>query len=95
MEFFDTIRELTDISTDLMNKMIGSVIIIILLWVIRLITVKIIWRSTQEVRIRYQWRRTSTYALFFLFLILMGAVWIEEFRAIGTFLGLLYGFIVF
>lgn len=89
MGIFEKIEMLTGLSPGIQGKILSSLIIIILAWAIRIAVIKMIWHRTDEVRIRYQWKRTTAYLMIFFTLLLLGAIWIRQFRAIGTFLGLL------
>ncbi|MBL7110883.1 MAG: mechanosensitive ion channel [Bacteroidales bacterium] len=86
---YTKLQELTGLSPDLQKKIIASLIVILVLWLIRYLIIRIIWRKTENIRIRYQWRRTTNYFFVVLVLLFLGAVWLKEFRSIGTFLGLL------
>ena len=88
-EFYQALFDLTGIPPEIMRKIASTLLIILLLWILRVIVVRIIWRVTEDVRSRYQGKRTTTYLTIVLFLILFAAVWIKEFKTIGTFLGLL------
>ncbi len=86
---FERLQEVTGLSPELQKKLIGSLVIILLLWFIRSLIIRIIWRRTEIIRVRYQWRRTTNYFYVVFVLLFLGAIWFKEFRTIGTFLGLL------
>lgn len=87
--FLDKLQELIGIQPENLEKIITSLIIFLILWVLRFLTIRILWRRSDNVRVRYQWRRNATYTLVFILLFALGFVWIERFQTIGTFLGLL------
>lgn len=87
-EINDFINSHTGLSASSQHKIIISILIIIFLSVIRLLILRVVWRQTQDVKIRYQWKRTLSFIIPFTGLILISAVWIHAFEEFGTFLGL-------
>ncbi len=89
MEKITTIIEkVTGISAGIQIKVFSSLIIILALWFIRFIIVKLIHRSTSDVKTRYVWRKTLTYIAVLLGTLLVGSVWFRGFKQLSTFLGL-------
>jgi small-conductance mechanosensitive channel len=88
----DTIRnyltETTGLTHESLDKFILSLFIIFFLWIIRLTILRIVWRQTKNVKMRYQWKRSMSLIFPFLGLILVGGVWVQAFRQFGAFLGL-------
>lgn len=83
------IFETTGISTKTQNEIMFSIIIILLLSAIRFIILRLVWRQTKDVKIRYQWNRTLSFIIPFTGIILVGAVWVPAFEQFGAFLGLI------
>ncbi len=83
------IFETTGISTKTQNEILFSIIIILLLSAIRFIILRLVWRQTKDVKIRYQWNRTLSFIIPFTGIILVGAVWVPAFEQFGAFLGLI------
>ncbi len=88
-DLFTKLQELIGLTPDVQKKIIASLVVILVLWVIRYLIIRIIWRKTENIRIRYQWRRTTNYFFGILVLLFLGIIWLREFRPLGTFLGLL------
>jgi small-conductance mechanosensitive channel len=86
---FERLQEFTGLLPENQRRLISSLIVIVVLWLIRFLIIRIVWRKTEIIRIRYQWRRTTNYFYFVFVLLCLGAIWFKEFRAVGTFLGLL------
>jgi len=84
----DILERATGISAGIQIKIFNSLIIILALWLIRLIIVKLIHRSTEDVKTRYVWRKTLTYIAVVLGILLIGSVWFRGFKQLSTFLGL-------
>ncbi|WP_297090195.1 mechanosensitive ion channel family protein [uncultured Draconibacterium sp.] len=87
-EINDFITDQTGLSADTQHKIVLSFLIIIFLSVIRLLILRVVWRQTDNVKIRYQWKRTLSFVVPFSSVVLIGAVWIQAFEQFGTFLGL-------
>jgi small-conductance mechanosensitive channel len=79
----------TGISVGLYNLLFSSLACIAVLWSLRWLILKLVWRQTENLQVRYQWRRISGYAAFVLTVVLVGRVVFEEFHGVATFLGLL------
>ncbi len=77
------------LSPALQDKLLFSILVILVLWLLRRLIMRIAAKHISDVRIRYQWRKTSSYIVFGLGIWLIGRIWIEAFQSIATFLGLL------
>jgi small-conductance mechanosensitive channel len=77
------------IPIDLYNLLFASLAGIALLWSLRWLILKLVWRQTENVQVRYQWRRISSYTAFVLTVMLVGRVVFEGFHGVATFLGLM------
>ena len=76
-------------SPELQFKIITTVVIILILWVIRKIIIKIYFRKHSDVKARYRLRKSSVYVAFTIGFLLIGRIWFEGFTSVATFLGLL------
>jgi len=83
------IAEALGIPIEILDKIFLSLIILILLSIIRLILLRVVWRQTQNVKTRYQWKRTLSFIVPFVGIIFISAVWMSAFKQAGAFLGLL------
>ena len=79
----------TGISVGLYNLLFSSLTCIAFLWSLRWLILKLVWWQTENLQVRYQWRRISGYAAFVLTVMLVGRVLFEGFHNAATFLGLL------
>ncbi len=70
-------------------RIAASIIVLLLLVILRKLMLKLVWKGAEGYRIRYQWRKGTSYATFFLAVLLLGRIWFEEFASVATFLGLL------
>jgi len=83
------IHSATGISGETQINIVVSILIILFITLSRLAILRIVWRQTQNVKIRYQWKRTLSFIFPFLGILLVGAVWLPAFEQFGAFLGLL------
>lgn len=67
----------------------ATLIVILVLWIIRLITIRVINRRIEDDKIQYKWRKNLTYLTGFVGIFLVGSIWSEGFKTFSTFLGLL------
>ena len=71
------------------SKILYSILILLVLGVIRFGILKLVWRLTEDPKSRYSWRRSVSFTIGFLTIILVGSVWIKAIGEFGAFLGLL------
>ena len=87
--FLSNIQANTGLNPEIQLKILISIAIIIALWLLRTAVTRTMWRRTDDTRIRYLWHKITGYAVVVFAILFLSTVWIEAFRAIGTFLGLL------
>lgn len=83
------LSKVTGISIGLYSLLFSSLACIASLWSLRWLILKLVWWQTEDLRVRYQWRRISGYAAFVLTVLLVGRALSEGFHNAATFLGLL------
>lgn len=83
------ITDTTGLSVNAQSKIIISVIIILFLTFFRLAVLQLVWRQTHNVKVRYHWKRTFSFIIPFVSILLVGAVWLPAFEQFGAFLGLM------
>jgi small-conductance mechanosensitive channel len=71
------------------TKILYSFLILVVLGVIRFAILKIVWRLTEDPKSRYTWKRSVSFTVGILTVILIGGVWIRAIGQFGAFLGLL------
>ena len=93
MNFFDYLTEAVQttfqIDAATQERLLISVGILLVLWLIRLLVLVIVHRRSDDVRIRYRWKKTSQYVTVTLAVVILGMIWIQGFRSLATYLGLL------
>lgn len=88
-QVIDYFQTHTGLSTTTLNRLFVSAVIILLLWGLRVMILRVVWRHTENIKVRYQWKRTLSFVIPFLGVILVSAVWLHAFRHLGAFLGLM------
>ncbi|OGF66890.1 MAG: hypothetical protein A2Y62_01475 [Candidatus Fischerbacteria bacterium RBG_13_37_8] len=83
---FDNMLQLDPV---IFYKILNSLIIIVLIWLIRTLIIRIVWRKHDNVQARYRWRKSTAYAGAVLGIFLVGSIWYTGFRSLSTYLGLL------
>jgi small-conductance mechanosensitive channel len=70
------------------GKLFLTIAFIVLLYLFQLLVLRIVWRQTKNIKLRYQWKRTLSFILPFLGLLIIVGIWIQAFQQFGAFLGL-------
>jgi small-conductance mechanosensitive channel len=82
------INEFSGLSPEMQAKIFTSLIVIIILWLIRTIVIRIVWRKTEDPYTRYRWRKSTIYLVVVIGLLIVGRIWFAGVQSIATFLGL-------
>ncbi len=78
MDILNQLQNSFGLSWELFTKLIGSLSIILILWLFNLLVARVINRRIEDVRIRYQWRKTASYLVLILGIALMWSLWLAE-----------------
>ena len=84
-----TLHDSIGISPEHQTKILYSILILVILGLIRFTILKIVWRFTEDPKSRYSWRRSVSFTIGFITLILIASIWIKAIGQFGAFLGLL------
>ncbi|MBN1948583.1 MAG: mechanosensitive ion channel [Candidatus Cloacimonetes bacterium] len=88
--FFENLIEQAPLlNSSLIQNILKSLFIIFIFWLLSLLIQVLLNRRVTDLRIRYRWRKTISYLMGFLAVILIGRVWFVGIRSLATFLGLL------
>lgn len=85
----DYIRNFLETSPAVSNKILLTLGVVLVLWLVRLIAVRIINQKLPEARHKYKWRKNLTYITAFLGILIVGRIWFQGLQSLATFLGLL------
>lgn len=76
------------LSPAVQTRLFTSLFAILSLLILRRIILLFVNRRTKDVRIRYRWRKTTTYINFGLIVFIVGSVWFSGLRSLSVYLGL-------
>ena len=76
------------LTPELQAKLLGSLLIILALWLFRLVITQLVSRRTEDVRVHYRWRKATAYVAVALGALLIGVLWLEDLQSMAVFLGL-------
>ena len=85
----NVIHEATGVAKDAQSKIVATLAVILILWLVRIIILRLVWKQTEDVKIRYNWKRTLSFTIPLIGLFLISAIWIHAFEKFGAFLGLM------
>lgn len=85
----DWLSHTLGLSAATQSKLFYSLVAILAIWAARRGILWVIWRRVEDVRVRYRWRKTLTYFLVAIGILVVGRIWFEGFQSLATYLGLL------
>ena len=88
-EISNSLQNTFGISPGNQSKILYSILILVVLGIIRFAILKIVWKITEDPKARYTWKRSVSFTVGLVTLILIGSVWIRAIGQLGAFLGLL------
>ncbi len=77
------------ISAAVQSKLLTSLIFIIIWWIFDRSVKKFVLEKIDDVSVRYQWQKSTTYITVFILLLILTRIWFGAFDSIGTYFGLL------
>ncbi len=90
MNFIEQLlQQIPYLNSPIMIKLIKSIIIITILWLLKLVVNRFILRKITDMKSRYQWRKIVSTIIAVLGIIIVGRLWYEGVQSIATYLGLL------
>lgn len=70
-------------------RILYSILLVILLYLLRILVIRIVYKKTEDIKIRYHWRKLTSYLVFFIGLVVLFKIWVGGIKNLATFLGLL------
>lgn len=86
---FERLTQWTGMSEMVVRNLVLTIVVIVVLAIIRGLLARLVHRRVADVRAQYNWRKAVSYTIVLIGFILVGRIWIAEFGALATFLGLL------
>ena len=71
------------------HKILVSLLVVLFLSIVRILVLRIVWKHTNDPRIRYQWKRSFSLTLPIVGIFLIGGIWLPAIEQFGAFFGLL------
>jgi len=76
------------LSTDMAKKLAITLIALVVFYILKTVTTKVICRKIEDDKRRYHIRRTVSYVYTFIMVIMIGSFWFQGIASLSTFLGL-------
>ncbi len=83
------LQKTLNLSQDLLFKILLSLAVVLLLWLIRQLVQRIIWRKVENLYRKYRLRKNLGYVIFFTGFLLILRIWVAGIGSFATYLGLL------
>lgn len=87
--FTDWVYSITGLEVAWQSRIFSSILIILVIWMIRSILIRIIWRITEDVHVRYRWRKIIGYTSTIFTILLLLPLWVSTGQSIVTIFGFL------
>jgi len=84
----DWLQERLGLSPAVQMHLLVSVLAIAGLWLLQKIVLAVVYRRITDPWTRYRWRKGTTYAFIVIGILVVGRQWLEGFKTLATFLGL-------
>ena len=84
----DWIQTSLSVNPGLLVRILGLLGVVLAVWLLRLLTVRLIEHRTEDIKIRYRWRKTTSYLAVVLGVLLAVPLWLEGIQSAATYLGL-------
>lgn len=87
--FLDQVNHFFESFPAITYQLILSVVVILVIWLIRLLALRIVYKKLPKDELRYKWRKNLSYISVFIGFLIVGRIWFEGLQSLATFLGLL------
>lgn len=88
-EFFNSIADYFQSYPVLTGQILKTIVVILVLWFIRSLTLRVVNKNVDNKRTVYKWRKNLTYTSAFIGIILVFQIWFSALGDLSTYLGLL------
>ncbi|MDD2898351.1 MAG: mechanosensitive ion channel [Desulfuromonadaceae bacterium] len=82
------LQKTTGVPLEIYRNLIISLASVLVLWILRRLVLRAVWRRSENQRTRYHWQKISNYVTSVIACLLIGRIWLQEFQSVTTFLGL-------
>ncbi|MBD3366941.1 MAG: mechanosensitive ion channel [Candidatus Eisenbacteria bacterium] len=80
--------DVTGMTPENSEKVLWTIAVIVLMWALRSLTLRIVWRRTDDARTRYGWGKVTGYVSALIAVIVIVRLWFAGFGQFATFAGL-------
>lgn len=84
----DWLQQRLGLSPAVQTHLLVSVLAIAGLWLLQKVVLALVYRRLTDPYTRYRWRKATTYAFIVVGVLVVGREWLEGFKSLATFLGL-------
>ena len=77
------------LSPGIAAKAFASILSILLIWIVKKVTIRMILRKQKDVTTQYLWRKNTDYISSIFYVLVLGLIWVKGFQSLATYLGLL------
>src|SRR3989475_4270931 len=84
----DWLQDRIGLSPAVQMHLLVTIIVIAGLWIIERLVLAVVYRRVTDPWTRYRWRKTITYLTLAIAVLVIGREWLEGFKSLATFLGL-------
>jgi small-conductance mechanosensitive channel len=83
------VESVTGMGTESQNSILLSILAVVLIYGLRRVILGVVDKRVDDPKLVYQWSKSSSYVALLISILLVGTIWLEGLRSLGTFLGLL------
>lgn len=87
--FLNSIADFFQSSPVITGQFIKTIVVILVLWIIRSLTLRVVHKNVESKRTTYKWRKNLTYISAFIGIILIAQIWFSALGNLSTYFGLL------
>src|SRR3989441_9236831 len=84
----DWLQTRVGLSPAVQMHLLVTIIVIAGLWIVERLVLAVVYRRVTDPWTRYRWRKTITYLTLAIGVLVIGREWLEGFKSLATFLGL-------
>ncbi len=77
------------LNSSVVTRLLWTIVVVAVLWLVRVVVLRIAWRHADDPRSRYAWRKAVSYITALLGILIVGRIWVSGFKSVATFAGLL------
>ncbi len=84
----DWLQNRVGLSPEVQTHLLVTIVVIAGLWILERLVLAVVYRRVTDPWTRYRWRKTITYLTLTIGVLVIGREWLEGFKSLATFLGL-------